>query len=76
MTCRIHGDPSSMAECPYCVRNEADRLHADNARLRKALDYLVEYAELSNDCHYEALGTSFVLDVARAALAAPKEGER
>lgn len=53
---------------------ERARIAAEReAKLREALEYLIERAGDSDDAFYGTLSTSFVRDVARAALA-PEKG--
>lgn len=50
------------------IAAERDAAQAEVARLREALEHLIERADTSDDCQYGTLSTSYVRDIARAAL--------
>ena len=55
-----------------CDKFSADEVLCENQKLREALEKLLGAAAVSNDCCYGTLSTSFVQDIARAALGETK----
>jgi hypothetical protein len=66
-------DYVDMCDLAIDLERELAAKSAEATRLRDALEHLIEWCDISDDCRYGTLSTSFVRDVAQEALALAKE---